>query len=151
MDETNRIVLMTTDIIHKSKIGLEFLVPIVLVLGTVTTIMIINVIWIGLVVCGLIILLMVNIYTGTNYTITCDNRLLIKCGVLESFDISVNDIEWVRKSDNIMGPSVISAPALSIDRLEIGHKGGTVLVSPKDKKRFVGDLRKLNAKIWWTN
>jgi len=102
--------------------------------------------WVGLLVCGLIILLIVNIYTGTYYKITPDHRLFIKCGVLESLVIDVNEIESIKKSNELT-----SSPALSIDRLEIGYKGGRVLVSPVDKEKFIADLRKLNPKIWWTN
>ena len=133
---------MTKDIIHRSKIGLEILIPTVLVLGTVMAILILNSIWIGIVVCGLIILLITNIYTGTFYKITTDNRLLIKCGILETFEIDIKEIEWIKKTKELS-----NAPALSIDRLEINYKGGRVLVSPKDKKRFIDDLRKLNPKI----
>ncbi len=134
------------EITHKSKIGLEILVPITLILGAATVILTINLAWVGLLVCGLIILLMVNIYTGTYYKITPDHRLFIKCGVLESLVIDVNEIEWIKKSNELA-----SFPALSIDRLEIGYKGGRVLVSPVDKEKFIADLRNLNPKIWWTN
>lgn len=139
---------MTTraEIIHRSKVGLETLVPIVIVLGTVTTIMIINMIWIGLIVCGLMILFVTNIYTGTYYKITDDHRLVIKCGILESFDIDVDDIEWIKKSNEFT-----NAPALSVDRLEIGYNGGRILISPRDKKKFVDDLKQINSKIWWAN
>src|SRR5688572_13426675 len=119
---------MRTEIIHKSKVGLEILVPIVIVLSTATTIMIVNMIWIGLVVCGLVILFVTNIYTGTYYKITDDHRLFIKCGVFESFDIHVDDIEWIKKSNELN-----NSPALSVDRLEIGYKGGRILISPRDK------------------
>src|SRR5688572_28425106 len=107
---------MKPDIIHRSKIGLEILIPIVLVLGTLTTIMIINLIWVGIAVCGLIIWFVVNIYTKTYYKITIENRLLLKCGILESFDIAINDIEWIRKADDLIGAPLINSPALSLDR-----------------------------------
>ena len=58
---------MRTEVIHKSRIGLEILTPIAIILGTVTTIMIVNMIWIGLAICGLVILFVTNIYTGTYY------------------------------------------------------------------------------------
>jgi hypothetical protein len=133
---------MTTDIIHRSKIGLEILIPIIVVIGTVTTIMVINLIWVGLVVCSLVILLVTNIYTGTYYKITNDNHLFIKCGFIETFDIEINDIEWIKATKELL-----SSPALSIDRLEINYKGGRVLISPKDKKKFMDDLRKVNPKL----
>jgi len=69
---------------------------------------------------------------------------MIKCELLESFDI--NGIEWIKNSRGLT-----NAPALSMDRLEIGYKGGRVLISSKDKRTFVKGLRKLNSRIWWTN
>lgn len=65
---------------------------------------------------------------------------------MESFDIHIDDIEWIKKSNEWS-----NAPALSLDRLEIGYKGGRILISPKDKKKFVEDLKKINPKIWWAN
>jgi hypothetical protein len=137
---------MKTEIIHPSKIGLEILAPIVIILGFATTIMIINMVWIGLMVCGILILFITHIYLSTYYKITDDHQLFIKCGVVESFDIHIDDIEWIKKSNEWS-----NAPALSLDRLEIGYKGGRILISPKDKKKFVEDLKKINPKIWWAN
>ena len=34
----------------------------------------------------------------------------------------------------------MSAPALSLDRLEIQHKRGTVLISPRDEEDFLREL-----------
>lgn len=133
---------MTPETIHKSKIGLGILAFLIIVLGTTSAIIILKGAWIGLIPIGLVTLLILNIYTGTYYKITTDNRLIIKCGVVESFDIEIKDIHSIRKSNNIL-----SSPALSLDRLEINYKGGWVLVSPKDKKKFIEDLRKVNPKI----
>lgn len=131
------------DIVHRSKIGLEILIPTVLILGTVTTIVIIQAVWFGVIICGLVIMLLVNVYTGTTYKITTGKRLLIKCGILETYDIDIMEIEWIKKTHEIT-----SSPALSIDRLEINYKGGRVLISPRDKKKFMEDLKKVNPAIW---
>lgn len=133
---------MTTDTIYKSKIGLEILIPVVLVMGMVTAFMMINSVWFGALFCLLIWLLLFNIYTKTYYKITSDNRLIIKCWIMESWEIEIKDIVSIRKSN-----SVISSPALSFDRLEITFKGGQVLISPTSKKQFIDTLRKINSKI----
>ena len=137
---------METEIVHRSKIGFEILVPIVLVLGTVTTLIVLKSVWLGFVVGSLFVWFLTNIYSGTKYRITSGNRLIIKCAIAETIDIGVDDIEWIKKSNELK-----SAAALSMDRLEIGYKGGRVLISPRDKKQFVSDLKKINPKIWWTN
>ena len=133
---------MKSEIIHKSKIGLEILIPLILILGTVLTLMIFNGVWLGLIICGLVIFFIANIYTSTSYKITSDNRLFIKFGIIETFDIDIMEIEWIKKTNELT-----SAPALSIDRIEISYKGGRVVISPVDKEKFIADIRKVNPKI----
>lgn len=133
---------VSTDIIYESKIGLEILIPTILILGTVTAIVIIESVWIGVITCGLVWLLLINIYTKTYYKITGDNRLIIKCWIIESWEIEIKDIISISLSN-----SVLSSSALSLDRLEINYKGGRVLISPKDKKKFMNNLRKVNPNI----
>lgn len=137
---------METQIVHRSKIGLEILAPIILVVGTVTTLITLESVWLGIVIGSLFVWFFTSFYAGTNYRITNDNRLIIKCGIIETIEIAIDEIEWIKKSNEFT-----SAPALSIDRLEIGYKGGRVLISPRNKKQFVADLKKINPKIWWTN
>ena len=51
---------------------------------------------------------------------------------------------WKIPVDSIVGVkpsrSWMSAPALSLDRLEIQHKRGTVLISPRDEEDFLREL-----------
>lgn len=133
---------MNSPVVHRSRIGLEILIPILVVFGVLITFMILHVIWLGTITCTLVTLFLVNIYTQTYYTITIDDRLVVKCGILETFEINIHDIEWVRKTTELT-----NAPALSIQRLEISYKGGRILVSPKDREKFVADLRKINPHI----
>ncbi len=133
---------MATETVYRSKIGAEILIPILAVLGTVTSVMLYNRVWIGMIICALVILFFVNIYTHTFYKITADSRLIIKCGIIESFDINILEIEWVRRTREWL-----SSPALSTDRLEINYKGGRVLISPKDMDKFILNLREINPGI----
>jgi len=133
---------MINDIVHRSKIGLEILIPLIVVLGAVMTVMVLHIIWIGIIVCGLLAGFLLNIYTSTTYTITGKERLIVKCGFLETFDININEIEWIKNTHDLS-----NGPALSIDRLEINYKGGRILISPRKKNQFIADLRKINPKI----
>jgi len=133
---------MTTDIIHRSKIGLEILIPVILVIGTVTTMMAANLVWNGLASCALVILLLTTMYTGTYYKITTKHHLLIIFCFIKTFDIEIKDIARIKATRELL-----SAPALSTDRLEINYQGGRVLISPKDKIKFMDDLRKINPKL----
>ena len=45
--------------------------------------------------------------------------------------ISLKDITNITPTS-----STLSAPALSVDRIQIGHVGGSIVISPKDKDRF---------------
>ncbi len=133
---------MKSEIIYKSKIGLEILIPLILLMGIVVAVLVINAVWPGLFICGVVILLLINIYTGTFYKITPDNKLLVKCGVLETVGIDIMKIESIRQTRDLLG-----APALSFDRIVITYRGGQVVVSPKNKEGFISDLRRINAKI----
>lgn len=128
-------------IIHKSKVGLEVLVPLVVILVPVTVVMAIQLIWIGVVVCGLITLFLVSVYARTDYKITRE-LLLIRCGFFYVLDIKVSDIVRVRRSNELS-----NAPALSVDRLEVIYGGGRVLISPRNKLKFVNDLKTVNPAI----
>jgi hypothetical protein len=133
----------STGSVYHSKIEFLVLIPLILLLGSAMFFMIVNKAWIGAIVNGAVSLIMINIYSGTYYRITPDGHLIVKCGVLERYDIDIAEIEWIKKSRDLS-----NAPALSLDRLEVNYKGGRVLVSPKDKKNLLLDLKKLNPKIW---
>ena len=99
--------------------------------------------WLGLGICGLVIAFIAHLWTTTSYTITPDRQLIIKCGILEKYDISIDEINAVKKSNELT-----NAPALSVDRLEITYNGGRILISPRHKEKFVKDLKTINPKIW---
>ena len=130
--------------VYRSKVGWEILIPTTAILVTVIVLMIVHGVWVGLIICSLVFGLIVHIWTNTTYQITADRRLLIKCGVLEKLEVDIDEITSIRKSNEIT-----SAPATSIDRLEINYSGGRVLISPREKEKFVKDLKALNPKIWW--
>ncbi|WP_010458870.1 PH domain-containing protein [Acidovorax radicis] len=71
----------------------------------------------------------------TNYTLTAE-ELLIRCGPFR-WRIALSDVREVSPSR-----SWISSPALSLDRLCIRHGAGrSILVSPREKQRFIEALR----------
>ena len=72
---------------------------------------------------------------STFYTIG-DEELLIRSGPF-NWTIKLADIRKIESSR-----SVLSSPALSLDRLKIEYEPGKViLVSPKDKEAFVKALQ----------
>ena len=67
--------------------------------------------------------------------------LIIRSGVFR-WRVPIRQIESVTPTNN---PS--SAPALSLDRLEIRYGPKTILVSPADQEGFVRALRTVNPRI----
>ena len=81
------------------------------------------------------------IFHSTYYTVDQD-YLRIRCGPFR-WRVLISEIESISPSD-----SVLSSPALSLDRLRVNYRGGrSVLVSPGDRASFVDALRSVNAGI----
>ncbi|KAA0929649.1 hypothetical protein FQ082_02690 [Psychrobacter sp. ANT_H56B] len=74
-------------------------------------------------------LLLLVLFFNIKYTSTADT-LLVKNG-FSTQSISLKDINNITPTS-----STLSAPALSLDRIEIRYEGGSIVISPKDKDRF---------------
>jgi hypothetical protein len=88
----------------------------------------------ALVALGFSVALIVWLYVSTEYIVT-DDSLRVRSGPLYS-RIDAKRIERVRATKTIL-----SAPALSLDRLEVSGTFGSVVVSPSDKSGFVRALK----------
>ena len=42
---------------------------------------------------------------------------------------------------NFLSRSILSAPALSLDRIQIDYGARRILISPRERQRFVDELR----------
>ncbi|MDN3398593.1 PH domain-containing protein [Psychrobacter sp. APC 3426] len=87
-----------------------------------------------------LIALMLMPFFGTKYTLS-DDQILIDNG-FSTQRIKLTDITYIAPTRNM-----ISAPALSLDRLEIDYKNKKVLISPKDKLLFYQEIRARNPNI----
>lgn len=128
---------------HYSKIGMELVVPLVLIFGTVL-VLIINEKpnWIGIAILLPVILFVVHMFLTTKYTIEGD-KLVIKCGFLYHKTIDINTIRRIAETNNLL-----SSPATSLDRLEILYgKFDSVLISPRRKAEFINDIKRINPGI----
>ena len=76
---------------------------------------------------GAILLLLM--FFSVNYSLSND-ELLVSYG-FSTQSISLEDIAQITPTS-----STLSAPALSLDRIEIRYEGGSIVISPKDKDRF---------------
>lgn len=99
---------------------------------------------IGWVIAILTTALLANMYFQTYYEIdTTQATLRIKGGIMVHETLAIKDIRKIEETNN-----PLSAPALSIDRLEIHfNKFDSLLISPKNKKEFIADLQQINPEI----
>ncbi|RKD24350.1 hypothetical protein BEP19_08115 [Ammoniphilus oxalaticus] len=82
------------------------------------------------------------IWFSTGYTIDGD-QLIVQSGPIKK-SVDIKSIRKIRETKN-----PLSAPALSLDRLEIiyGRFGDLALVSPQDKQRFIELLQNIQPQI----
>lgn len=128
---------------YKSKIGLELVIPLVLIFGTVLVITISEKpSWLGIVILLPVILFVVHMFLTTNYMIESD-ELIIKCGFLFYKTIDIKNIKKITETNN-----PLSSPATSLDRLEINYGNfDSIIISPKLKTEFINDIKRLNPNV----
>lgn len=98
--------------------------------------------WIGMFVDCAILLFLLDLFINTVYIID-GNCLIVKCGSLIKNKYDISKITTVSDTRTIL-----SAPALSIDRIKIRFQNREELViSPKNKSAFIEDLKKQNPQI----
>ncbi len=127
---------------YKSKIGIGIVIFIALILGSTSYLMIKDRAWIGLLINVLVALFIAYLFHQTYYVIN-EGILRVKCAFFINKSFEISQVTEVRETNN-----PISAPAASLDRLEIvfdNHE--SVLISPKQKNDFILQLKKLNPKI----
>jgi len=71
---------------------------------------------------------------GTHYTLT-EDLLLIRSGPMR-YKVFLVEVTSARPTR-----SLLSSPALSLDRIEITYGRRRIMISPEDKVRFLAELR----------
>nr|WP_294946229.1 PH domain-containing protein [uncultured Mucilaginibacter sp.] len=83
------------------------------------------------------------VFFNTYYAITTDGVLRVKCGMFFNSKVVIGSITKIEDTR-----SILSAPALSMDRMEIFYnKSDSIVISPADKAGFVAELQKINPGI----
>ncbi len=127
---------------YKSKIGIELVIVLSISLGASAILFIAEGIWLGLLLIVIVVVFIINLFTTTDYTIKGEN-LYVRSGIFFKKTISIQSIRKIEESG-----SILSGPALSLDRLEIFYnKFDSVLVSPKNKDEFIAHLTRINSLI----
>jgi hypothetical protein len=84
----------------------------------------------------------VYLIATTYYTIT-GNILNVHCGFFYNTDIDIATIKSIAETN-----SAFSAPALSLDRIEILYnKYDSIVISPPNKTEFIAALKAINGRI----
>lgn len=128
--------------IYQSKKGWVIYIPF-LITAAVTVLSIVSGKYLPAIICLVIVSgLTLPMLLNTRYTISNIN-LNIRCG----FMVNINmDINTITKIEHTRSP--LSAPALSLDRLEIFYnKFDSVMISPQDSDKFIGQLKNINPAI----
>lgn len=128
--------------IYRSKIGLELVIPLAIVLLGIPLMLLLQGAWqpliFNLLLAGFVAYLFSNIY----YEVS-GNILRINGGFLVKYTVNISDITNISETRDLW-----SAPAASLDRLYIVYgKGNAVLISPKEKAGFIRHLLSINPNI----
>jgi len=128
---------------YNSKLDPTIIIPIFLMLITIEVLMLLNRIWEGVLFISFLTVLLIYLFQSTYYMLTDDNKLVVKAGFLFNKTIEVSSIKKIASTK-----SSIASPALSFDRLLISfNEYDTVIISPKNKKEFIEELRRINPAI----
>ena len=127
---------------YKSKIGTGITSLLVIIIGGISTMMIINQIWFGLAINMAVAGFTIYLFASFRYLIN-DSELIIKSGFVKKIIIKIENIKKIEETNN-----PLSSPAASLDRLAIYYdKSGFVLISPREKMEFIKNLTDINTKI----
>ena len=128
--------------IFRSRIGLEILIPIIIVFVFLFYEAIVSKSFIGILVLLLVILFFVYLYFSTWYIIS-EKVLKIKCGFFFNEKIDITTIKSISEMNDFF-----SAPTFSMKRLLIKFNDiESVAISPKNKIDFMNKLKEINSSI----
>jgi hypothetical protein len=127
---------------YRSKIGLELIIPLLIIFGGLAITMVVNKAWAGVIILAPVLAFVTHMLL-TTYYIVDGQTLVVKCGFLVNMKIDINTIKSIKETNN-----ALSSPAASLDRLEISYgKYDNVMISPKEKAEFISALINISPSI----
>ncbi len=128
---------------YKSKIDIWLVVLFYVMMLLPTILTLIDMFsWTMMALEGLLLVLVSILLFNTKYIIDGE-YLYIKCGFLPKEKCFISQIVKIKNTHNI-----ISAPAISLDRIEIRlNNRQQLIISPLDKEEFINHLRAINPNI----
>lgn len=129
-------------VVYPSKVGLELLVPIILIFAILFVSTFEKASLIGVVLQFGLMFGFVALFFSISYEVT-DEVLTVITFFFIKKNILIKDITRIVESNN-----PISSPAASLDRLEVYYgKYSSVIISPKEKMGFIAHLKRLSPSI----
>lgn len=91
---------------------------------------------------GFCIVISVCVFTmallySTKYIID-EKRLIVKSAFVFSEEFCIDDIQSIKSTK-----SILSAPAASLDRMELNFRNTSIIISPKDKAGFINSIKEV--------
>ena len=128
--------------IYRSKISVGIVAPVILITGALLVVSLIESDWIVFLI-GLAITLFVIHLFFTTYYLVDGSILQIKSGFLYNKELSIYSIVKLEETT-----SPLSAPAISLDRLEVFYnRFDSIIISPENKTDFIKHLCDINPEI----
>jgi hypothetical protein len=132
----------TNNKVYPSKVGLELLVPILLISGAGMVPAIKEGAWVKLAIPIGVLILVVAIFYSISYEIKKE-VLVVKSFFWFKKVIPITSIRAIEETYN-----PISAPAASLKRLEIRYdRFNSIIISPKNRMDFIAHLKALSPSI----
>ena len=126
---------------YPSKLGIGITIfTLVIMLGS-SIFMILDGALLAIIINLSVLVLIYILYKSTNYIIE-GSILRVKSGFLINKKLSIKDITKVMETNTIL-----SAPAFSLDRLEIKYGRKSIIISPVKKTEFIKQLMAVNPNI----
>ena len=128
--------------IFKSKISIGLVLFLAVVLGGMFIKLLYDGSWSVSLLIFCQILFIAHLFLTTFYIVE-NEKLHVKSGFLINILIDIQQIKKISETNTIM-----SAPAVSFDRLEILYnKFDIVVISPKEKMQFIEAIKKINPQV----
>lgn len=128
--------------VYKSKIGVGIVSVLIIVFTGCSLLMLFDDSWPGILVIAPCFLFVFYTLATTYYVIEGEN-LKVRSGLFYNKTFNIKAFRKIVKTNN-----AISAPAASLDRLELFFNGyDSVVISPKDKEAFIKHIQTINPDI----
>jgi len=127
---------------YSSKISARVIICAAVLIAGVLVLMLVQGAWPGVLIVMFFLAFMVYLYMTTYCTID-GNILQVRCGFIINTKIDIGTITKIVPTN-----SVLSAPALPFDRIEVFYnRYDSVVISPGNNAAFVVRLREINPGI----